>query len=85
MKGIILQMVQHHKQAPFDELDYLAAEFIEEENFEYAALCFRKQIENNPEDARAFYNLAIILHDLGEFDESIQCYEISKKFGGKTL
>ena len=41
-------MCKSQHQQPFDQLDKLAAEFLREENFKYAALCYEKQIEENP-------------------------------------
>ena len=74
-------MCKSQHQQPFDQLDKLAAEFLREENFKYAALCYEKQIEENPYNARAYYNLAIVLHDLSRFDESFACYEKAKDLG----
>ena len=59
-------------QAEFNDLDYLASHFLEQEDFESAAMCYQQIIRDNPEDARAYYNLAIVLNDLGKFDESFE-------------
>ncbi len=68
-------------QAEFNDLDYLASHFLEQEDFESAAMCYQQIIRDNPEDARAYYNLAIVLNDLGKFDESFDCYEKSRNLG----
>ena len=52
----------------FKDLEYLAADFLEREDFESAAKCYQHLILDNPYDARAYYNLAIVLHDLSLFD-----------------
>ena len=68
-------------QTEFKELEYIAADFLEKEDFESAAKCYRQLVVDDPYDARAYYNLAIILHDLSKFAESLACYEQSIKLG----
>ena len=75
------QMDQQALQAQFKELEYVAADFLEKEDFESAAKCYRQLIVDDPYDARAYYNLAIILHDLSKFAESLACYEQAIKLG----
>ena len=61
---MLQQVAQYPQPAIFSDLDYLAVEFIEEENFEHASLCYKKLIEMEPKNSRAYYNLGIVLHDL---------------------
>ena len=68
-------------QTEFKELEYIAADFLEKEDFESAAKCYRQLVVDDPYDARAYYNLAIILHDLSKFAESLACYEQAIKLG----
>ena len=68
-------------QEQFKDLEYLAADFLEREDFESAAKCYQHLILDDPDDARAYYNLAIVLHDLSMFDESLACYEQAIKLG----
>jgi len=75
------QVDQQTLQAEFKELEYVAADFLEKEDFESAAKCYRQLVVDDPYDARAYYNLAIILHDLSKFAESLACYEQSIKLG----
>ena len=74
-------MVHQTLQAEFKELEYIAADFLEKEDFESAAKCYRQLVVDDPYDARAYYNLAIILHDLSKFAESLACYEQAIKLG----
>ena len=74
-------MDQQALQEQFKELEYLAADFLEREDFESAAKCYQHLILDDPDDARAYYNLAIVLHDLSMFDESLACYEQAIKLG----
>ena len=74
-------MAQQTLQAEFKELEYIAADFLEKEDFESAAKCYRQLVVDDPYDARAYYNLAIILHDLSKFAESLACYEQAIKLG----
>ena len=78
---MLQQVAQYPQPAIFSDLDYLAVEFIEEENFEHASLCYKKLIEMEPKNSRAYYNLGIVLHDLGKFNKSLMCYEQSIKLG----
>ena len=68
-------------QTEFKELEYIAADFLKKEDFESAAKCYRQLVVDDPYDARAYYNLAIILHDLSKFAESLACYEQAIKLG----
>ena len=74
-------MDQQALQEQFKDLEYLAADFLEREDFESAAKCYQHLILDDPDDARAYYNLAIVLHDLSMFDESLACYEQAIKLG----
>ena len=57
----------------------ILADFLEKD-FESAA-SYQHLILDDPDDARAYYNLAIVLHDLSMFDESLACYEQAIKLG----
>ena len=55
-------------QEQFKDLEY-HADFLEREDFESAVKCYQHLILDSPDDARAYYNLAIVLHDLSMFDK----------------
>ena len=64
-----------------DFLEHLAFDLFQDECFEKSALCYERMIELDPDRAKAYYNLGVVLHDLGHFDESLICYEKSRELG----
>ena len=38
-------------------------------------------IKLDPDRAKSYYNLGVVLHDLGHFDHSLICYEKSRELG----
>ena len=47
-------MDQQALQEQFKDLEYLAADFLEREDFESAAKCYQHLILDDPDDARAY-------------------------------
>ena len=64
-----------------DFLEHLAFDLFQDECFEKSALCYERMIELDPERAKSYYNLGVVLHDLGHFDESLICYEKARELG----
>ena len=64
-----------------DFLEHLAFDLFQDECFEKSALCYERMIELDPDRAKAYYNLGVVLHDLGHFDESLICYEKARELG----
>ena len=53
-------MDQQALQEQFKDLEYLAADFLEREDFESAAKCYQHLILDDPDDARAYSNTGYI-------------------------
>ena len=64
-----------------DFLEHLAFDLFQDECFEKSALCYERMIELDPERAKSYYNLGVVLHDLGHFDHSLICYEKARELG----
>jgi len=73
--------MQKEQTSELEFLENLAFDLFKKEDFENSKLCYIRQIENDPENGKAFYNLGIVLHDLGQFHESLMCYGKAKELG----
>ena len=64
-----------------DFLEHLAFDLFQDECFEKSALCYERMIKLDPDRAKSYYNLGVVLHDLGHFDHSLICYEKARELG----
>ena len=64
-----------------DFLEHLAFDLFQDECFEKSALCYERMIKLDPGRAKSYYNLGVVLHDLGHFDNSLICYEKARELG----
>ena len=64
-----------------DFLDHLAFDLFQEECFEKSALCYERMVKLDPDRAKSYYNLGVVLHDLGHFDHSLICYKKARDLG----
>ena len=64
-----------------DFLEHLAFDLFQDECFEKSALCYERMIKLDPARAKSYYNLGVVLHDLGHFDHSLICYEKARELG----
>ena len=64
-----------------DFLDHLAFDLFQEECFEKSALCYERMVKLDSDRAKSYYNLGVVLHDLGHFDHSLICYQKARDLG----
>ena len=62
-------------------LEHLAFSLFQSEQFFDSAICYERIIELDPSHAKAYYNLGVVLHDMGQFDYSLLHYEKAKELG----
>ena len=62
-------------------LEHLAFSLFQSEQFFDSAICYERIIELDPSHAKAYYNLGVVLHDMGKFDYSLLHYEKAKELG----
>ena len=73
--------MQEEQTSELDFLDHLAFDLFQEECFEKSALCYERMVKLDPDRAKSYYNLGVVLHDLGHFDHSLICYEKARDLG----
>ena len=73
--------MQEEQTSELDFLDHLAFDLFQEECFEKSALCYERMVKLGPDRAKSYYNLGVVLHDLGHFDHSLICYEKARDLG----
>ena len=73
--------MQEEQTSELDFLDHLAFDLFQEECFEKSALWYERMGKLDPDRAKAYYNLGVVLHDLGHFDHSLICYEKARDLG----
>jgi len=73
--------MQKEQTSELDFLDHLAFDLFQEECFEKSALCYERIVKLDPDRAKSYYNLGVVLHDLGHFDHSLICYKKARDLG----
>ena len=73
--------MQKEQTSELDFLDHLAFDLFQEECFEKSALCYERIVKLDPDRAKSYYNLGVVLHDLGHFNHSLICYKKARDLG----
>ena len=76
-----MNSMPEEQTSELDFLDHLAFDLFQEECFEKSALCYERMVKLDPDRAKSYYNLGVVLHDLGHFDHSLICYEKARDLG----
>ena len=76
-----MNSMPEEQTSELDFLDHLAFDLFQEECFEKSALCYERMVKLDSDRAKSYYNLGVVLHDLGHFDHSLICYEKARDLG----
>ena len=76
-----MNSMPEEQTSEIDFLEHLAFDIFKDECFEKSALCYERMVKLDSDRAKSYYNLGVVLHDLGHFDHSLICYQKARDLG----